>query len=870
MIGNLFGLARRTLLGKRWRTIFTVLGSTFGIGLLAAMLVLYSKADRALDQQMIERYGDSDLMVGYRHDRLIIDSPLLQKVIDTPGIAEHGVLLVNPQQYDEQQEERSNGVFYVGADNSAQAKRFYKFASDLGAGEVALTASLAERLGVQVGETAEIPFPSGKTQRWKVVELLPDRAAATSAPPEMAIFQLQSLQEKFRLEGKANLVLLKLAADGDKQQAQMLLQEAAADLDIDMMEGLEEGRKMITFLKGIGYALGVLALIASALFLLSNFQLSVQERVRELAALRAVGASPKQVFQLVLIEASSIGAVGALAGLGLGVLLAELASGWIAQTLGVALVDAPLPWIGLILTAVLGWGFFLLLSIIPARKTARILPIQAARESAVDVEKSGEKTVSLVGMSIFLLIGLACFVIGAMGEQGSGMRALFSVLGGLSAVIGVYTGVPAFVPPLLKLLSPLIERVGGRESFVAVKNLIAERKKSTLTILVVSISITLSLSVTTVLNIVYDSSMDNLRKTYITDFVVTSDRSVNTALPLEVTTEIEQITGVTWAAGISFGDSVLDLVDYDFSRSQKKWLAEHEEVDPFRQDPAYKQISYSSTSLQKMVQAGLIPDLEGELREAAVFPKKYAEGLGVQVGDQVRVSAQPAFPNAGNGERGSATATLTVAAIVDALPGQPYESRGVYLDYSHPVVSKLGEANAVGTVLVEIDQAKREEVVAGLNGLAGNYSEFRYTDLDTEVAKQEQGFAIELSILWSVAITVMLVGILGMINTLSASIHAKRREYAILRAISITPRQLIKLVLVQSLLFATLAVLFGLATAALMVFGFVRALGIGEIFLSWGTIGSVVGAVLALSLLVSLPLAWRLGRQTVTSGLSAE
>jgi putative ABC transport system permease protein len=870
MTANLFLIAVKMLFVKKWRTLFSLLGAVFGIGLLAAMLVLYGKMDKALEEQFIERYGNSDMLAGYRHDRLIMSPELVQKVISTEGIAEHGVILVNPHQYKKEYDGPTNGMYYVGADNSSQSKLFYKFHADLGKGEAAVSERLAKRLNLKVGDTAEIPFPSGKTELWKIVEILPDRVAATSAVPDMVIFNLESLQEQFGLQGQANLVLIKLQPGVDKFRMNNQLKQVASDLDVDLMEGLDEAKEMISFLKGIGYALGMLALIASALFVLSNFQISVQERVRELAALRAIGASPGQVFRLVLLEASWIGGIGAAAGLALGVLIANLSSGWISGMLGVQMADAPLPWPGLMLIAAFGWLFFVLLSLIPARKTTKILPVQAARESAFERGTKREQKVSFRGMLVFLAIGAACFVIGSLGKEGSSMRALFSVLGGLSAVIGVFAGVPSLIPPLLQVFSPLMEKVGGRQSFVAVKNLIAERRMSTLTILVITIGITLSVSVTTVLNIVYESSMENLRKTYITDFLVSSSRSYNTELPIGIVEEIEAIPGVKWAVATSRGDR-MQLIDYDFSRAQEKWLNDHMEPTPSSQVPQRELVSYRKTDLQKMVDVGLIPPIQGDLTSAAVLPKAYAEGIGVNIGDTLQ-AAVTVYNRQGQRVRDNVY-TFTVAAIVEELPGQPYSDALMFVDRSHPVHSAQGDRNLENyahTVLVEIDGAKREEAVQGLKSLEGKYAEFRYTDLDTEMRKQERGFAMERSILWSVVCTVMLVGVLGMINTLSASLQSKQREFAILRAISVTPLQMVKMVLTQSFLFALLAVVFGLVTAALMVAGFTRALAIEELFLPWGTIFSVSIAVFALTTLVSLPLSIRMGSRTVTRALSVE
>src|SRR4029079_909961 len=103
----------------------------------------------------------------------------------------------------------------------------------------------------------------------------------------------------FGLQGKLNLVLFKLDPSVNKNQlAYELRDRVAKDIDIDMMEGLKDAKRTIGAYKTMGYTLGILALISAALFVLSNLQVSLNERIREWAVLRAIGASKKQVFRL--------------------------------------------------------------------------------------------------------------------------------------------------------------------------------------------------------------------------------------------------------------------------------------------------------------------------------------------------------------------------------------------------------------------------------------------------------------------------------------------------------------------------------------------------------------------------------------------
>lgn len=116
----------------------------------------------------------------------------------------------------------------------------------------------------------------------------------------------------------------------------------------------------------------------------------------------------------------------------------------------------------------------------------------------------------------------------------------------------------------------------------------------------------------------------------------------------------------------------------------------------------------------------------------------------------------------------------------------------------------------------------------------------------------ERQMGQRLAILLSVVGVVLIIGTLGIINTLGANIHAKQREYAILRAISITPKELRKIVITQSLLFAQVAVVLGLLAAYVMAYSFSNALS-SELIIPWRVQFGIIAIVSILSFVVSIP-----------------
>nr|BFE84263.1 hypothetical protein GCM10020093_068640 [Planobispora longispora] len=134
----------------------------------------------------------------------------------------------------------------------------------------------------------------------------------------------------------------------------------------------------------MGGALGGTALLVAVLVVVGTFALSVQQRHREIALLRAIAATPRQVRRLLGGEALVLGAVagtlGSALGIGLGFWLRSrfVALGVMPENL--RLVVSPFPVLAALAATVLAaWTA----ARVSARRTARIRPVEALGEAAM-------------------------------------------------------------------------------------------------------------------------------------------------------------------------------------------------------------------------------------------------------------------------------------------------------------------------------------------------------------------------------------------------------------------------------------------------------------------------------------------------------
>lgn len=206
-------------------------------------------------------------------------------------------------------------------------------------------------------------------------------------------------------------------------------------------------------------ATAALAGFVTVFVVASTFAFTIAQRRRELGLLRAVGATGRQVRRMVYGEALVVGASGGIVGLLLG--------GGLAPLLGWLLVDAGFEpstfrvryelW-PVALSLVAGPVISLLAVWSASRRAARIRPLEALREAAVEQRPIGRLRVAtgalLVAVGVALSVGTAT----ADEARVAGQYALYAVM---ALVAGATVLSPAVVGPVVRLLRSPVRRRGG-------------------------------------------------------------------------------------------------------------------------------------------------------------------------------------------------------------------------------------------------------------------------------------------------------------------------------------------------------------------------------------------------------------------------
>jgi putative ABC transport system permease protein len=345
-----------------------------------------------------------------------------------------------------------------------------------GPNQVVIDQATANKKDLQVGQTVGMQA-NGPTIRMKISGLVHFGGAASLGGATLSGFDLKTGQRLFqrvgkldqiRAKAKAGVSPAKLAAEirailPPGTQVKTGAQQAKSDA--------KDTESFLNFLQDFLLAFGIIALFVGAFVIVNSLSITIKQRTRELATLRTLGASRRQVRFSIVVEGFAIGTlasvVGIAVGLGLGVGLFKLFD----------LVGFTLPNNGLVLhtrtvvvALVVGILITVLASLIPAFRATRVPPIAAVREGA-ELPPGRFHKYRPVGSALLTVAGFGLLIFGLFGSGLSTKQILLSMgLGTLLIFIGVALLAVRFVRPLAWALGAPASKFGGAAGSLARDN----------------------------------------------------------------------------------------------------------------------------------------------------------------------------------------------------------------------------------------------------------------------------------------------------------------------------------------------------------------------------------------------------------------
>ena len=440
-------LTLRSLWDHKRRLVLTLVSIVLGVSFMSGTFVLSDTLDRLFDDLFAEGNENVDVQVqgellfadpfGGGDQRELLAPEVVEQVAQVDGVrvAEPRVLAFGSGS--------SNRV--LGADGDAigasqgpptlieswiDGSELTPYVIAEGRGpaaddELALNVAAADDGDVTVGDKVTIVTQFGPKE-YTLVGTVLFGSAESSAGAVSAEVTLAEAQRLAGTDGKVQQVLA-AAEDGVSQEELATAVQSALGEGPEVLTGVEAAAELSSDVQS-GFSFftialqifGAIALLVGAFVISNTFSIIVQQRTRELALLRAVGASRRQVLTSVVLEAIVVGLVGAAVGLGFGVLLAK------GVTAVLDAVGADLPTNNLVLTPqtivsalIIGLVVTLMAALTPAIRATRVPPLAALRDVAID--RSGASRIR-IGLGILIAAFAALNLSAAWIGDGSSPR----------------------------------------------------------------------------------------------------------------------------------------------------------------------------------------------------------------------------------------------------------------------------------------------------------------------------------------------------------------------------------------------------------------------------------------------------------------
>lgn len=650
-------------------------------------------------------------------------------------------------------------------------------------GEVALDTGAVEKTGYEIGDTVEV-LTTGPRVEAELVGVFRFGDSGGLAGASLTAFDTATAQRLLGEPGEYTGVSV-AAAEGvsDEELRDRIAGVVGDDYDVktqaeqaeDLASSFSEG---LQFFNVFLLVFAGIALFVGSFIILNTFSMLVAQRTRELALLRALGASRGQVTRSVLVEALILGVVGSTVGLAGGFGIAAVLRALFA-TFGLTL-DGSLVFAAdtVLWSYVVGVLVTLVAAYVPARRAARTPPIAAMRDDVTPRERSLRRRTS-VG-AVLAALGVAALVVGSMTDDGSNAASLVGV-GALALVLGAIALSPVLVRPFLRVVGSLLPRLWGRTGHLARENALRNPRRTAATASALMVGLAL-VSAFSIIGASTNASVDKLISGALgADYVVST--AVGQPFTTEIAEQIAQVEGVEAVMRQRFGTGQIDGSQTFFSA-----------VDPEALDAALT-VDYVSGSTDGLRGDGLAVD------------EPTAQSRGWEMGERVEILLP-------NGE----LLDLEVAAVYETSPplGQLVLALETYERAGGPPLDQY--------VYVDAAEGSNDAVRDAIEKTVAAYPVV--TLKDQGEFKDEQKGQIDQMLLLINALLVLsvLIAVLGIVNTLALSVIERTREIGLLRAVGMARSQLRRMVRLESVVISLYGATLGLVLGAVFGISLTRAL----------------------------------------------
>ncbi|WP_030982039.1 ABC transporter permease [Streptomyces sp. NRRL S-1813] len=703
------------------------------------------------------------------------------------------------------------------------------------ANEIALDEATAKAAGHKVGDSVRFAT-DGPVLTKKLVGIVTTEDPQVTAGGSLALFDTATAQKLYLHPGQFDELVVGAAPGADQQALTAKVREALPKDRAEATSGTElaaeQSRMIAEQNKSLSQTLLVFAGIALfvGIFIIANtFTMLISQRSREIALLRAVGASRRQVVRSVLAEAGLLGLVSSVIGLGLG---AGIAVGLraVLDANGAGFPDGPLIVSPTAVLSALGVGVVVtvLAAWLPSRKAAKIAPVEALNT----VEAPPALRSLVIRNSLGAVVtGLGVAVMFYVTTLKSADDMPIAMAGSLLTLTGVIILAPLLSRPLVSLAGVVTTRLFGIGGKLAKQNALRNPRRTAATASALMIGLTLITGMTVVGNSA-QQAMDKMTANGLkADYKVATSTYIG--LDAKLSQKVADLPGVEAMAplrnsGIETGDSYLNLVGTDLATIGK-----------------VARLDFTSGSLASAGANGI------------AISRTAAKEHGWQTGDTV---------DATFGDKKKAE--LKIAGIYTDNPVAGEAIGATALVDPHMTELKNNE------LLVKATDGPTEELEKQIRHALGDSPLLKVQD-HADLRKENAGqIDTVLYIVYGLLGMAVIIAVVGVVNTLAMSVFERTREIGMLRAIGLARSGIKQMVRLESVVISLFGAVLGIGVGVFLSWAGGNLVSQGlptyELLLPWGRLGLFLLIALVVGVLAALWPARRAARLNVLEAIGAQ
>jgi putative ABC transport system permease protein len=825
----MIGVALKGLLGRKLRATLTAFAIVLGVAMVSGSFILTDTIGKSFDRIFSDSFENADVVVSSKEATSSVgaaEAPAFpERVLDEVERLD-SVAATLPSVEDRARLVGRDGDVIAGADASIafgidggtsdalSPIRILEGEWPRGRDEIAIDTGTAKSERFQVGDSIDV-VANGPVRDYRISGIVQFGSTSSLGGTTIAVFDLETAQTLF--DKREGLDAIQVAAADDVAPAELareiapLLPETArvrtAEAQADAES--EETRSGLGIIQYFLLAFGVIALFVGSFVIANTLSITVAQRVRELATLRTIGASRRQVLWSVVLEGAAIGLLASVIGLFLGLVIAVALEALLA-TAGIELPSGGLVFAPrtILVSLLVGTGIAVLASLRPALRATRVPPIAAVREGAL----LPASRFARLGLPVALgVVAIAAALI-AFGVFASGLgtvpRLLAIALGALLLFLGVALVAPRLVRPLAGLLGWPGARMGGVAGELARDNAMRNPARTATTAAALMVGLALVTFVSILGQGLRTSFSDSVAELFVADYSLNAGQeplNPAAARAAERAEGVEVVSAVRGDDAQAFGENVhVNGVEPDVGEVLN--MAWREGSD--------------RTLAQLGADGAFVKDEYADEHELAVGSRLE---LKTPTGEVVPLRVEGVFDEPTGGS------PFGEIAISSSAFDRAFANR----DNEFTFVNMRGGVTDTNTAALE--RAVREFPEANVE-TRDQFRDRQLSMLDTV-----------LNILYALLALSVIVSLFGIVNTLVLTVFERTRELGMLRAIGMTRRQVRRMIRHESIVTALIGAALGIAVGVFLAALVTQALSDQGIVFAIPYVTLVVFVVIAIA-----------------------